>query len=927
MQSKLKDKRDNKKVGISLRQMNKPRLVQKMAWVASSAIAALTVMGLSFYFVMSNLETADNTSVVSGDFRTKASGNWNSAATWEMFDGANWVSATAIPSAEKGKIEIQKGHTVKVTENINIDQVHIASGGKVECQQGISINVENGEGTDLEIKGSLFMMSECGFNQKPSSSTDLGGLMIMYSSSKQIMELEASFTISNGGIFSNNGGTLSNENGKWVVNSGATYLSAVNGDMIPTATWNQGSVCEIAGVTTTKPGNLSQTFYNLIWNCPKQNEDINLSGSLSKIDGDFTCMSSGNSSVGLAHSEDNSLKIAGNLNLFGGNLYQCTSSKNSMIQIGGNYKQTGGNFTGVKLDAAKCDGMPVMNVTGNFSISAGVFDMTQNISATQNCGIFMMNLGGNFIHTGGSITTTASKSDIASNGFGYGQINFVKSGKQVIKIKSGAISNAINFDVAGGSTLELGESILSGNGNFSLKENAGLIIGSRAGISVNGASGNVQVAGNRSFDTKANYTYKCNAAQMTGNGLPEMVNNLSMDNIRGVTLTNKVTVNGVLSLANGQVITGNNELVVTNASTSSIANYSFKNYIRGNLRRFVNPVGCYDFPIGTATNYEYMSVTLSNISGCTNLLATFINNNPVEKNAPLIGLAVNGTIIDNALNYGYWTLTPNTSTTSGTYNVSLREKGYSNGSSNSTGYCVLTRTAPGMPWQSPGKHVITTQVEGENSAIAMRAGLSTFSQFAIGTGGSAPAKSTPTITFDAKVNDTGIELSWVSNPENASNIYSIERSTDGIRFETISTRPANSNSSGLKFSDNSPQELAGYIFYRVKQSDEEGHSTYSEIKKIKYAGKANTNSGLKLVSCIPNPFSESFTASFELKTVTSIDFQLVNSEGRVVYEKRVSGIDGINRLQYIDEKGLPGGIYFLNLVCNGEKISQKILKK
>ncbi len=37
-------------------------------------------------------------SQATGDYRSVASGNWSVAATWETFDGSNWVAAGSAPT-------------------------------------------------------------------------------------------------------------------------------------------------------------------------------------------------------------------------------------------------------------------------------------------------------------------------------------------------------------------------------------------------------------------------------------------------------------------------------------------------------------------------------------------------------------------------------------------------------------------------------------------------------------------------------------------------------------------------------------------------------------------------------------------------------------------------------------------------------------
>ena len=80
-------------------------------------------------------------------------------------------------------------------------------------------------------------------------------------------------------------------------------------------------------------------------------------------------------------------------------------------------------------------------------------------------------------------------------------------------------------------TLDCGATpLVSGAGAFTLASGATLGIGSTAAITSSGATGNIQVTGTRTFNTCPNYTYNGSLAQVTGNGLPSTVNNLTINN-------------------------------------------------------------------------------------------------------------------------------------------------------------------------------------------------------------------------------------------------------------------------------------------------------------------------------------------------------------------------------------------------------------
>ena len=119
----------------------------------------------------------------------------------------------------------------------------------------------------------------------------------------------------------------------------------------------------------------------------------------------------------------------------------------------------------------------------------------------------------------------------------------------------------------------------------------------------------------------------------------------------------------------------------------------------------------------------------SGITGTTNLLATFTNSNPLTVANPLQSLWLNGVDIVDMLDYGYWTLTPNTAATGGTFSLSLSQRGHTNVAGR-TGFTPLSRTSVGNDWQTLGNSVSGSLVSG--TVTTVRSGLSDFMDFGIG---------------------------------------------------------------------------------------------------------------------------------------------------------------------------------------------------
>ncbi|MBN2756342.1 MAG: T9SS type A sorting domain-containing protein [Bacteroidales bacterium] len=205
-----------------------------------------------------------------------------------------------------------------------------------------------------------------------------------------------------------------------------------------------------------------------------------------------------------------------------------------------------------------------LTITDDFSISVGTFSFSQN-----NGRVTTVYIGGDFIMTGGTITENSNASGaIILNGIT--EQNFSKTG--------GTISNTINFTVNTGSTINMGTSVLDGSsGTFNLNSSAGIITAHADGISATGTnSGSIQLTGTRIFSVGANYTYNASAAQVSGDGLPATVNNLTINNsdVNGLTLTNSVVVNGILNLQQNPFILDGNTLTLNGTIFSTTGTIS-----------------------------------------------------------------------------------------------------------------------------------------------------------------------------------------------------------------------------------------------------------------------------------------------------------------------------------------------------------------
>ncbi|RRQ45030.1 T9SS type A sorting domain-containing protein [Chryseobacterium sp. SC28] len=96
-------------------------------------------------------------------FRSKSSGNWASAGSWESSsDNTNWITATSAPTSAANTITIRSGHTITVDSTVTIDQVVIAGGGQMVVNSTTAVlNINDGTGHDIDVQsGGVLQVKE-----------------------------------------------------------------------------------------------------------------------------------------------------------------------------------------------------------------------------------------------------------------------------------------------------------------------------------------------------------------------------------------------------------------------------------------------------------------------------------------------------------------------------------------------------------------------------------------------------------------------------------------------------------------------------------------------------------------------------------------------------------------------------------------------
>ena len=178
------------------------------------------------------------------------------------------------------------------------------------------------------------------------------------------------------------------------------------------------------------------------------------------------------------------------------------------------------------------------------------------------------------------------------------------------------------------------------------------------------------------------------------------------------------------------------------------------------------------------------------------------------------------------------------------------------------------------------------------------------------------------ISFDAKPKTKWVELNWVTAIEENNQLFTIERSKNGIDFSPVVYVEGAGTTNAIrsyKATDVSP--ILGRSYYRLKQTDFNGQFDYSEIVSVVYEGETQFDFGLML-----NPA----TAGEDVvlwKTDAVLgnepDVYIRDIKGQVVFRNRLKNNEDEVFLQ--GTSTLSAGVYFITVNYFGENRTKKLI--
>jgi len=823
------------------------------------------------------------TSLSAGDYVW--SGNtslyWGATSNWLTYNGSTFSSAGAIPTSSNNVF-------IRAYAGCASNAAHIASGSSANCNNltiETTLTMDNtsselnvygnwtNNGTFVENKNTVIFNGPSNVAIAGSNATSFYNLTINKSSSANVTNNIFPLTVGND-LIVNSGGqmTLSYSGSVWslinnnfTVNSGGTFNHNVG--------WN-GYALNIGG-NMAIDGTYSRAGYapliNMIGSGTKYIRGTNL-GYLTLKNGDFYA----NGTVGC---DNNFWAMWGT----GGSFH---TNGNSVTASAGLYNDGGT----VYVDGGS------LNITGGgINVGYAGIDGAMNISSgTANCD--RMNVGdGTRL---GAVTHSGGTANINGNIIIYSSCTYTCSNSPAINV-TGDWTNNGSFTAAT-STVAFNGSIAETVGGISTSTFNNLTINNSSGAS-NGVYLGLNVPVNNLL-TLTTGALKLNSYMLTvNNALPAAIVRTAgyvVSEMNNANNTSKLQWNIGSNISEHIFPFG------TFAGEYIPVKFQGSGTGPGNISISTRPTGTDNTPLAAACN----------VAVCSQINGGGGSNNGVTS------------VIDR-----WWDITSSLNPTGTTpipaVTLTLTYRGSEN-----------TMTAPtsilgfqhwtGSIWNdghggSAGTVTSTGTAglqTGQNSVTA--SGLTQFSPYVI-VRSNAPLP-VELLNFTANCNDDKVIIKWTTATEINNDYFTIERSQDGLTWETLFTVLGAGNSNSpleYKHFDNSP--ISGTAYYRLKQTDYDGSYKYFEPVEVNCNDE---ESGDPVISLYPNPFSSDIVLDIQNFSEDSANIILYDILGNKVMEKNISKSNIPDHKLTLELDALSFGVYTLTFVSGDFSTTSRIVK-
>lgn len=178
------------------------------------------------------------------------------------------------------------------------------------------------------------------------------------------------------------------------------------------------------------------------------------------------------------------------------------------------------------------------------------------------------------------------------------------------------------------------------------------------------------------------------------------------------------------------------------------------------------------------------------------------------------------------------------------------------------------------------------------------------------------------ISFEAETGDNGaVDITWATAAEINNEYFELQRSEDGIKFETVKVIEGAGNSTiRLDYSTTDVPPMNTIVYYRLKQTDYDGTATLSDLVAIK------VNEFEFGFDVMPNPTKGQFTIRMDNATAEELNVTIYNTLGQIVKIDNAVTEPGLPvKLEVSLNNDLPSGSYFVNVTAGSDQMIKQLI--
>jgi hypothetical protein len=395
-------------------------------------------------------------------------------------------------------------------------------------------------------------------------------------------------------------------------------------------------------------------------------------------------------------------------------------------------------------------------------------------------------------------------------------------------------------------------------------------------------------------------------------------NNLIVNNTHtnGVTLANSIKITGALTLTDGIVYAGSNEVIFNDNATAS--NGSNDSHIDGLARKTGDDA--FTFPVGDDGYIASISIAAPTNTD-DEFTAQYFRVDPANTAYnPDTKDDINLTKISRC---EYWILNRTEGTSSVAVSLSY-ENTRSCGVSSSTDLKIARWDATSTRWEDEGNGGDVTV--GALNGIVSSAAVVNFSPFTLATqdpiGSPLPAS---LLNFSVKKASKGVFAQWQALQDETLAYYQLQRSMDGQKFVNVGEKVKQSEVSNIVnqysvWDTQTSTKLHTVIYYRLKAVDVNGTYRYSQTKVLNFQTK------YAIISTAPNPFVNELNVVYTVPIKQPVTIEIRTLLGQTIQTYTQTAEEGINQLKINTLAQLPKGSYLLVLRHKYGALTRTIVK-